>query len=444
MASLSSRLSGLPAEKQALLLKNRREEIYSAVNKIFEISKSLKEGKGDTFKAHCDRLRAFEAKFEEVNESIEFFNVTVEDEQLKLETTEVYSSFYQLVDTAVNNYLEFKKKLPSDSALPTSSLASSSQLPSVNLPIFSGKIEDWLEFNTLFISLVDSDPSLSEGKKFQYLRTSLRGEALTVISGLDFTPANYELAKKALVLRYENKRRLATLCLGKITNFKPTGNSTVDCSKALTLLENNWNALEKLSIPDLKDFLKLHISLGTIDMSTRREFERLHSSDEIPSYSDFISFMTERVRKDELLVTVSSKGRNPVRDLPDSNYFGPKKRVFNSGTSNVFAVESRPNMNNFNSKRLDIPNNKTEPTKQAFRSSNPVLKKNQASLPVQHSSRSTAKLECWNCGGPHLYSACTEPRKIFCYRCGAKGFLKSNCTVCNPENSQGTKRRGSL
>jgi hypothetical protein len=146
----------------------------------------------------------------------------VEDEHLKLETIEYYSTFYQLVDTAMNNFFEYEKNLPSDSALPTLSLASSSQLPNINLPTFSEKIEDWLEFNTLFVSLVDSDPSLSKGKKFQYLRTSLRGEALNVISGLDFVPANYELAKKALALRYENKRRLATLCLGKITNFKTT------------------------------------------------------------------------------------------------------------------------------------------------------------------------------------------------------------------------------
>jgi hypothetical protein len=161
----------------------------------------LKEGKQRTFKNQRDRLRALEAKFEEVNDSIGLFNVIVEDEQLKLKTIEYYSSFYQLVDTAINNFYEFEKKLPSDSALPTLSIASSPQHPSINLPTFSGKIEDWLEFNTLFVSLVDSDPSLTEGKKFQYLRTSLRGEALTVISSLDFVPANYELAKKVLALR---------------------------------------------------------------------------------------------------------------------------------------------------------------------------------------------------------------------------------------------------
>ena len=87
MASLASRLSGLPINKQSLLLKTRRGEIYSTVNYVYELSKSLKEGKGDTFKAQCVRLRSLEAKFEEVNELIGVFNVTVEDEELRLVRT---------------------------------------------------------------------------------------------------------------------------------------------------------------------------------------------------------------------------------------------------------------------------------------------------------------------------------------------------------------------
>ena len=45
------------------------------------------------------------------------------------------------------------------------------------------------------------DLSLSEGTKFKYMRTSLRGKGLAVISSLDFTPENYGLGKKELALR---------------------------------------------------------------------------------------------------------------------------------------------------------------------------------------------------------------------------------------------------
>ena len=132
MASLASRLNCLFMDKQAQLLKTQREEIYSAFNKIYKLSKNLKEGKGDTFKVQCDRFRSLDAEFEEVNELIGVFNVTVADKDLKLDTTHAYSSFYQLVDSATNNYLQFIKKLLFDSSLPTATLVSSSQLSSIN------------------------------------------------------------------------------------------------------------------------------------------------------------------------------------------------------------------------------------------------------------------------------------------------------------------------
>lgn len=37
---------------------------------------------------------------------------------------------------------------------------------------------------------------------------------------------------------------------------------------------------------------------------------------------------------------------------------------------------------------------------------------------------------CWNCGGPHRYSVCPEPRRQFCYRCGESGLTVKGCPTC--------------
>lgn len=47
---------------------------------------------------------------------------------------------------------------------------------------------------------------------------------------------------------------------------------------------------------------------------------------------------------------------------------------------------------------------------------------------------------CWNCKQPgHLYSACTMPRKQFCYRCGTTGFTVRNCPKCHRPSGNGAR-----
>lgn len=46
------------------------------------------------------------------------------------------------------------------------------------------------------------------------------------------------------------------------------------------------------------------------------------------------------------------------------------------------------------------------------------------------------QLRCWNCDKEgHTYFDCMEPRRIFCYGCGAKDIFKPNCTKCSKKYS---------
>lgn len=76
----------------------------------------------------------------------------------------------------------------------TSDTTNCVRLPKLNLPTFSGKYDEWLPFFDSFTSVIHSNASLSRVQKFQYLKASLTGDASNVITSLETSDANYEVA----------------------------------------------------------------------------------------------------------------------------------------------------------------------------------------------------------------------------------------------------------
>lgn len=47
---------------------------------------------------------------------------------------------------------------------------------------------------------------------------------------------------------------------------------------------------------------------------------------------------------------------------------------------------------------------------------------------------------CWNCGKRgHRFKKCSEPRKVFCYRCGLEKVVARNCPNCSKNQQGGSK-----
>lgn len=83
------------------------------------------------------------------------------------------------------------------------------QLPKRKFPTFSGNIVEWQGFEDLFQSILSHAPELPDVERFEYLKTSLEGEALSLVSHLAITSGNYISAWDILRSRYGNKRDLA-------------------------------------------------------------------------------------------------------------------------------------------------------------------------------------------------------------------------------------------
>jgi len=80
------------------------------------------------------------------------------------------------------------------------------KLPKLELPKFSGKYEEWFPFFDTFNALIHVNASLNNVQRLQYLKSSVTGDAAKIISALEISGANYEVAWNLLKERYDNKR----------------------------------------------------------------------------------------------------------------------------------------------------------------------------------------------------------------------------------------------
>lgn len=83
---------------------------------------------------------------------------------------------------------------------------SSFQLAKHKFPTFSGQITEWQGFEDLFQLILSHTPDLPYVEKFEYLKTPLTGEALTLLS---FMASNYKSAWEILRAWYGTQRDLA-------------------------------------------------------------------------------------------------------------------------------------------------------------------------------------------------------------------------------------------
>jgi hypothetical protein len=65
------------------------------------------------------------------------------------------------------------------------------QLPKQTFPLLSGIITEWQGYEDLFNSIMSHTPDLPDVERFEFLKTSLQGDAKTVIAHLPLTSANY-------------------------------------------------------------------------------------------------------------------------------------------------------------------------------------------------------------------------------------------------------------
>jgi hypothetical protein len=225
--------------------------------------------------------------------------------QLKAEDTELddhiqsYDSYNKKYYVIKRKHFELFNSSPKLENVDANKQAGSrAVLPRLQIPTFSGKIEEYLSFMELFQSLVGSDSTLSNTEKMYYLTGSLVGEPKSLIQHLSITGDNYSVAIDLLNSRYNNKRLLADRLLRNLLSVANVGSKNLSGLKLfLNTLSESTKALEKMNFPvDSWSYLLFYINFQKLDSNMRKHFEDKVADKDLPTFADLIKFLETEIR----------------------------------------------------------------------------------------------------------------------------------------------------
>lgn len=119
--------------------------------------------------------------------------------------------------------------------------------------------------------MIHDNAALTEIQKFQYLKSSLTGEALHVIGGLVTTTANYNNAWDLLKHNYENKKLLINTHLNQLLDFPGISKNKPTTIRQLVVhARTHLKALQTLELSVSKwDEILIHLLKSKMDFHTQ-------------------------------------------------------------------------------------------------------------------------------------------------------------------------------
>lgn len=212
--------------------------------------------------------------------------------ELREKASRLYSGFHGI-------YSQFPTSPTSSTSAATSSSTSlqTVRLPRLEIPKFSGNLQEWVSFRDMFKNTVDSS-SITKVEKLTQLKSLLTGEAARQIRSLVLSDANYDIAWAALEERYENNRELMfsimrrmfsqpTVTTGSATHLRGLIDTTKECVRQL----------EVLSLPTQHwDAMLIYILFSKADPTTRELWEQSLPNTNIPALSKLYEFLEQRAR----------------------------------------------------------------------------------------------------------------------------------------------------
>ena len=173
-----------------------------------------------------------------------------------------------------------------------------STLPKIPLPTFSGDLLEWESFRDRFRSLIHDSTRLSKVRKLQYLKSSLTGEAASMLKRTPITDANYDGAWTSLQKRFENKRILSAAHMRRLVNCVPVTKGSPDEIKRL--LDDFRQAIDSFAALErpVKEWDEWFVFLFAekLDSTSRLEWEvTLKDRTFSPSFATLEDFFEDRV-----------------------------------------------------------------------------------------------------------------------------------------------------
>ncbi|UYV80836.1 hypothetical protein LAZ67_19001928 [Cordylochernes scorpioides] len=258
-------------------------------------NKSIVESK------NIHRLKLFQQEVNERKISLnQIVNTLLESE---LDETQ-YEDYSKAKDDIFNmlvsieealSLIETKENTHSDKQLPESNV----NLPKINLPIFNGDSANWLSFREIFNSTINSNQTLTEIQKFQYLNASVKGPAEKLIRGFPISDRNYQQAWDTLCNRFNNRRELAFSQINKIFSIRSL--KSISTGSLYEILDVCNEGIRNLSVLGLEkntltDLILINFFEKRIGEALRKEWELTLQNEEYPTFENFVIFLEKHAR----------------------------------------------------------------------------------------------------------------------------------------------------
>ncbi|KAL0810597.1 hypothetical protein ABMA28_010714 [Loxostege sticticalis] len=224
-------------------------------------------------------------------------------EDLYSATDELYidykSSLKELLSQQCGLHTDKQQSSPSEN--------SDVKLPRIQLPIFTGKYEEWQTFHDMFTSLIHNNKSLTGVQKLHYLKTNLQGDPSHLLQNYAITESNYEEAWQQLIKRYDNKRYNSNVVMKTLFSQKSINSESAVAIRQL--LDTTSSCLKSLSTMGIQtqtwDTIIIYLVASKLDTESHKQWETYISNqcDDLPTWQQMVEFLETRFRTLEMVDT---------------------------------------------------------------------------------------------------------------------------------------------
>ena len=166
-------------------------------------------------------------------------------------------------------------------AVVSSSSYTTSRLPKLSIPTFTGDPLTWQSFWDCFDSAVNSNPVLSDVQKLSYLRAQLQGDASRVVAGFPLTNTSYNQSVALLKNRFGQPHKLVNAHLQALLHLPNPSNTLTSLQLFHDSVEGHIRSLASLGkSTDSYGDLLVSVILEKLPNETRKHLARERADSE--------------------------------------------------------------------------------------------------------------------------------------------------------------------
>ncbi|CAG7667403.1 unnamed protein product [Allacma fusca] len=183
------------------------------------------------------------------------------------------------------------------------------KLPELKLPVFDGKLEQWISFRDRFNQAVHNRTDLSGLQKLQYLLASLDGEPSNLLSAIPIQDSSYDQAYTQLTEKYEQTREIVYRHVQQIMEVRSINSrSASSLENILSTVSNALSSISALSIDTASsDFYTVSIVVNKLDSATKLRFHQGLPDKALPTWVTLKDFLAKEITD---LASVESPSTN--------------------------------------------------------------------------------------------------------------------------------------